>query len=182
MTYPTNYHEAMQQSECLYTQSDICNALDKMASVMTDQLADQHPIFLAVMTGALVVTGHLLPRLHFPLQLDYVHATRYRGAVRGGDLHWMVEPRLPLKDRTVVVVDDILDGGLTLAAIMDYCQQMGAQKVYSAVMINKKRVREPGVVIEPDFAALETENRFLFGFGLDYEEELRNAPGVYAFK
>ena len=91
-----------------------------------------------------------------------------------------MEPRKELKNRTIVVVDDIMDGGLTLAAIIDYCKQAGAKAVHTAVMVSKKRKREPGVNFEPDFVGLVTEDKYLFGFGLDYEEYLRNVPGIYA--
>jgi hypoxanthine phosphoribosyltransferase len=112
--------------------------------------------------------------------MDYIHATRYRGATRGGDLHWLVEPRKNLKDRTILIVDDIMDGGLTLAAIIDYCKQAKARAVYTAVLVSKNREREPGVNFEPDYVGMTTADRFLFGFGLDYEEYLRNVPGIYA--
>lgn len=168
------------KAECLYNLDDINVALDRMASEITAKLKDSNPIILCVMTGALIPTGHLVSRLNFPLVIDYVHATRYRGAVRGGDLHWLVEPRNSLKDRSIVVVDDILDGGLTLAAIIDYCKQAGAKEVYTAVMVSKNREREPGGDVNADFVGLQTEDRFLFGFGLDYEEYLRNLPGIYA--
>jgi hypoxanthine phosphoribosyltransferase len=172
--------EILEAADCIYTLADIEKALDTMAIDITHKLKDTNPIMICVMTGALIPMGHLLTRLHFPLEIDYIHATRYRGSTRGGDLHWLVEPRHDLKDRTVVIVDDIMDGGLTLAAIIDYCKQAGAEAVYSAVMINKQRVREPGVNFEPDFSGLKTEDRFLIGFGLDYDEYLRNVPGIYA--
>lgn len=168
------------RAECLYDLAQVSSALDQMAAAITPLLKDENPLVLCVMTGALVPLGHLLPRLAFPLVLDYVHATRYRGQTRGSDLHWLVEPRHSLQDRTVLIVDDIMDGGLTLASILDYCQQMGAKKVYSAVLVDKKRKREPGVSFEPDFVGLEAPDRYLFGFGLDYEDQLRNAPGIYA--
>lgn len=170
----------LERSECLFNMKDIEKALDKMASEITEKLADKNPLILCVMIGALIPMGHLLTRLNFPLEVDYIHATRYRGTIRGGDLHWLVEPRQALKDRTVLVFDDIMDGGLTLAAIMDYCNQADAAKVYSAVMVNKIRQREPGVKFEPNFTGLDTEDRYIFGFGLDYKEYLRNAPGIYA--
>jgi hypoxanthine phosphoribosyltransferase len=132
------------------------------------------------MTGAMIVAGHLAVRLQFPLEMDYIHATRYRGTTRGGDLHWLVEPRIDLKGRTIVIVDDIMDGGLTLASIIDYCKQANAKDVYTAVLVDKRRTREPGVNFEPDFVGLTTPDKYLFGFGLDYEEYLRNAPGIYA--
>ncbi len=172
--------DVLAKADCLYDMNAINNALDKMAKDITAKLKDSNPVVLCVMSGALITMGHLLTRLHFPLEIDYLHATRYRGTNRGGDLHWMVEPRNSLKDRTVLIVDDIMDGGLTLASIIDYCELAGAKAVFSAVMVNKVRKREEGVKHEPDFFGIETEDRYLFGFGLDYEEYLRNVPGIYA--
>src|SRR3990167_2134222 len=169
-----------EQAECLYNFTTVNQALDKMAHEMTERLANDNPLLLCVMKGALVVVGHLITRLHFPLELDYIHVTRYQGSTRGGDLHWLVEPREELQHRTVVIIDDIMDGGLTLASIIDYCKQAQAKAVYSAVLVSKNRHRETGVHFEPDFVGVRTEDKYLFGFGLDYEEYLRNAPGIYA--
>lgn len=174
------YQDILDNAECLHSAEAVQKALDSMAKAITDKLKDKNPLLICVMTGALITMGHLATRLPFPLEMDYIHATRYRGAMRGGDLHWLVEPRQSLKDRTVLIVDDIMDGGLTLSAIIDYCKQAGAADVYTAVMVSKIREREPGVDFEPDFVGLTTEDKFLFGFGLDYEEYLRNAPGIYA--
>lgn len=170
----------VEKSECLYSFAEINLALDQMASAITAELGDKKPLILCVMIGALVTTGHLLTRLHFPLEVDYIHVTRYRGSTRGADLHWLVSPRQSLKNREILIIDDIMDGGLTLSAIVDYCKQAGAKTVRSAVLVNKKRTREMGVNVEPDFVGLQTENRFLFGFGLDYNEFLRNVAGIYA--
>jgi hypoxanthine phosphoribosyltransferase len=181
MTIPTrNMQHVLDSAECLHDFKAIEKALDQMAIDITEKLQGTNPIIMCVMIGALIPTGHLVTRLNFPLQIDYVHATRYRGATRGGDLHWLVEPRNDLTDRTILIVDDIMDGGLTLSAIIDYCKQAGAKDVYTAVMVNKVREREPGVTFEPDFSGLKTENKFLVGFGLDYDEYIRNAPGIYA--
>lgn len=170
----------LNTAECLYDLSAVERGLDRLATEITQELKDTNPLILCVMIGALIPLGHLLTRLHFPLEVDYIHVTRYQSTTRGGDLHWLVTPRQSLANRTVLVFDDIMDGGLTLGAILDYCKQSAAKKVYSAVMVNKLRKREPGVNFEPDFIGLNTENRYLFGFGLDYHEYLRNAPGIYA--
>jgi hypoxanthine phosphoribosyltransferase len=172
--------DILDKAECLHDLAALEKALDKMAAAITKKLGESNPIVICVMTGAVVAIGHLLTRLHFPLQVDYIHATRYRGSTRGGDLHWLVEPRLDLKERTVLIIDDIMDGGLTLSAIIDYCKQAGASETYSAAIVNKVREREPGVEFEPDFTGVDTENKFLIGFGLDYEEYFRNLPGIYA--
>lgn len=124
------YQEIMDNAECLYDTQQVLHAIDQMAVTMTNKLAQSNPVLLSVMTGAMIVAGHLAVRLPFPLEMDYIHATRYRGSKRGGDLHWLVEPRINLRDRTVVVVDDILDGGLTLSAIIDYCHQAKAKEVF----------------------------------------------------
>lgn len=180
METKNKFQSILEEAECLYSFTEVNEALDRMATEITQELRDTNPLILCVMTGALITTGHLATRLHFPLEIDYLHATRYRGASRGGDLHWLVEPRTSLEGRTILVVDDIMDGGLTLAAILDYCKQAKAKKTYTAVMVSKNRIREPGVNFEPDFVGLTTEDKFLFGFGLDYEEYLRNVPGIYA--
>lgn len=170
----------LDKAECLYNFDQVNAALDRMANEITAKLADKNPLVLCVMTGALITTGHLVTRLHFPLEIDYIHATRYRGSMRGGDLHWLVEPRCNLQGRSVLIIDDIMDGGLTLSAIIDYCRQAKAKDIHSAVMVSKNRQREPGVDFEPDFVGVTTEDKFLFGFGLDYKEYLRNIPGIYA--
>lgn len=173
-------HSILENAECLYSFDEINAALDRMGVEITKKLQDTNPLILCVMTGALIPTAHLVTRLHFPLEMDYIHVTRYRGTTRGGDLHWLVEPRQKLEGRTVLIIDDIMDGGLTLSAIIDYCRQAKAKNTYTAVMVSKNRVREPGVLFEPDFVGVTTEDKYLFGFGLDYEEYLRNVPGIYA--
>ena len=172
----------LENATCLYSFSEINAALDRMAAEITTKLRSQNLLILCVMTGALITTGHLVTRLHFPLEIDYIHVTRYRGSIRGGDLHWLVEPRHSLKERTILIIDDIMDGGLTLSALLDYCKQAKAKDIYSAVLVSKNRKREPGVNFEPDFVGVTTEDKYLFGFGLDYEEYLRNVPGIYAVK
>lgn len=178
-----NYHkleDIVKRATCLYSADEVQQALDRMAGEITDTLKQANPLILTVMTGALITTGHLVTRLHFPLEIDYIHATRYQGTNRGGDLHWLVEPRQCLRDRTILIVDDIMDGGLTLSAIIDYCKQADAKAIYAAVLVSKNRKRELGVNFEPDFVGVTTEDKYLFGFGLDYHEYLRNVPGIYA--
>lgn len=172
----------LKEAECLFSFTEINEALDRMAKEITQKLQHTNPIILCVMSGAMVPAGHLVTRLHFPLEIGYLHVTRYRGTNRGGDLHWLVEPRQSLKDRTILVIDDIMDGGLTLSAIIDYCKQAECKNVYTGVMVSKKRKREPGVNFEPDYVGVETEDKYLFGFGLDYNEYLRNVPGIYAVR
>lgn len=179
MHLPKHIQEVYKRSTCLYTKEQVDAALDRMASEMNEVLAEKNPIILCVMIGGLVPVGNLLPRLDFPMELHYVHATRYRGEIRGGDLHWKASPSFSIKDRVVVVVDDILDGGLTLAAILEYCREHGAAEVYSAVLVDKHHVREEGGTEKADFTGLTVDDHYIFGYGMDYNEYLRNAPGIF---
>lgn len=154
-------------------------ALDRMAQEITAIMADRLPIVLCVLTGGIIPTGHLLTRLAFPLESDYLHATRYRGETSGRDVEWVSEPGISLRGRTVLVVDDILDEGNTLADVLRYCRDQGAEEVFSAVLIRKRRLdREP--VVQADFVGLEVDDRYVFGFGMDYKGYLRNLNGIYA--
>jgi hypoxanthine phosphoribosyltransferase len=112
--------------------------------------------------------------------VDYVHATRYRGGIVGHDLEWRTKPHITLKDRTVLVVDDILDGGVTLQGIIDYCKEEGAKEVFSAVLVEKDAPREIGGMLKADFTGVRVENRYVFGYGMDYKRYLRNTRGIFA--
>ena len=172
----------MEQSDCLVTQSQLEAALDAMAQQLEQQLGDKLPVFYCVMNGGLITTGHLLTRLGFPLEVDYLHATRYRGRTRGGELFWRVSPEVPMSGRHVVIVDDILDEGTTLAAILKYCHEAGARSVSSAVLVDKRHDRKAVPGLKADFCGLEVEDRYVFGFGMDYKGYWRNAPGIFAPK
>jgi len=169
----------LAKAELLYTEREVSNALDGMAEAISQRLQDKHPLCLSVMIGGLIPTGQLLPRLNFPLEIDYIHATRYRGTTSGRDLHWHAYPSTSLQDRTVLLIDDILDEGLTLQAIIKYCQQAGAEEVLSAVLVEKQLKQRPGLQ-QADFAGLTVPNRYVFGYGMDYQRQLRYVPGIYA--
>jgi hypoxanthine phosphoribosyltransferase len=114
--------------------------------------------------------------------VDYVHATRYGHETNGTNLNWTVRPQLELKGRTVLLLDDILDEGVTLAAIADYCRQQGAADVFMAALVEKLHLRKVTPGMKADFTGIEVGDRFLFGYGLDYKGYWRNAPGIYAVK
>jgi len=179
MSIPEKIKNVYEKATCLYTTGDVEAALDKMAALIHQQLHDKNPVIICVMIGGMVPMGNLLPRLDFPLEVDYVHATRYRGEIRGGALHWKVKPSLDLSGRTVLVVDDILDGGVTLAAILEEIRLMGASEVYSAVLVDKKNKRVENGLKHADFVGLEIDDHYIFGYGMDYNEYLRNAPGIF---
>ena len=171
--------DVLEAADQLCTQEEVEAALDRMAADIGQAISDRNPLLLCVMMGGLIVSSELFTRLRFPVQLDYLHATRYQGTRGGKALKWITRPSQDLKGRTLLVVDDILDEGLTLAAILDYCHEQGAGAVYSAVLVEKIHGRKPDD-LKADFVGLRVEDRYLFGYGMDYHGYLRNLKGIYA--
>lgn len=167
-----------QSADRLYSETEVEKALDSLADKINNLLYDRNPVLLCVMNGGIVAAGKLLTRLNFPLTIDSINITRYENNQGSKKITWIQRPGIPLYDRTVLIVDDILDEGLTLEAIYRFCQDQEAASVYSAVLIDKQLGHERPV--EADFAGLPATNRYLFGYGMDYKGYLRNAPGIYA--
>lgn len=179
MSIPQHIRSVYAKATCLHTKQEIEAELDRMALEIHATLQDLNPLLLCVMVGGLVLTGNLLPRLDFPLELDYVHATRYNSGTRGGELTWKAKPNAQLKGRTVLIIDDILDGGITLAEIVAYCHEQGATDVQTAVLLDKREARLPKGLPMANFTGLVIPDGYVFGYGMDYQEYLRNAPGIY---
>jgi hypoxanthine phosphoribosyltransferase len=175
---PQQAWEVLRSADMLYSAEEVEASINEMSERITSALADTNPLLICIMNGGVVLTGKLLPKLQFPLQVDYIHATRYRQGLAGGQLQWMVSPQMSVKDRTVLLVDDILDEGVTLAGIESRFRDQGAKAMYKAVLILKERKRTVNVHI--DFPGLTVPNRYVFGYGMDYKGYLRNAPGIYA--
>ncbi|QPK63925.1 hypoxanthine-guanine phosphoribosyltransferase [Methylomonas sp. LL1] len=173
-------NQVKQHALLLHDQQQVEAALDQMAADITAELADKNPLVLCVINGGIIATGKLLPRLDFPLTLDSIHASRYRNTTSGSEIHWLFKPTTPLQDRNVLIVDDILDEGHTLKAIVDWCQQRGATQVFTAALLDKDLGCDKP--IEADFIGLRVANHYLFGYGMDYKGYLRNAAGIYACK
>lgn len=170
--------EVLQKADRLYSPEQVEAALAAMAERINQTLAGADPLVVCVMTGGVVPFGQLLPRFQFPLQIDYVHATRYGKRLHGGQLQWISGPHQDPRDRVVLLIDDIFDEGATLAGIETRYRADGAREVYKAVLVVKNRPRTHDVQI--DFAGLEVPDRYVFGCGMDYKGYLRNIPGIYA--
>ena len=171
---------ALRDAEMICSAEQVQAALCRIARQINDALADTHPLVLSVMGGAVVFTGQLLPLLNFPLDFDYVHVSRYGGATQGGEMCWKVEPGGNVSGRVVLVLDDILDEGHTLAALRQRVMELGASKFYSAVFADKQHDKPKPVYA--DFVGVELPNRFVLGYGMDIGGAWRNLPAIYAVK
>lgn len=170
----------LAEADLIHSDAVVQAALAEVAVRIREHLADKNPLVLCVMTGGVIFCGQLLPRLEFPLDFDYLHATRYGPETQGGKISWRMAPWTSVKDRTVLVVDDILDEGVTLAAVKDSLMQLGAREVLLAVFADKLNGHDKP--IRPDFCALTVPDRFVFGYGMDVNGAWRNLPAIYAMK
>lgn len=170
----------LEQADCIHDEHSVNAALDRMAEQITRDLGDHNPLVICVMNGGLVPAGLLLPKLDFPLKLDYLHATRYREDTSGKDLVWQHTPNHSLVDRHVLIVDDILDEGHTLEAIINYCHAQQPASLSTAVLAQKEHDR--GVRPPLEYVGLSVPDRYVFGCGMDYKGYWRNLPGIYAVK
>ena len=153
-------------------------AINRLGIEITQALATATPVVICVMGGGVVFAGQLLTQLNFPLELDYVHASRYQNKTIGLTLNWQALPKLDLSGRTVLIVDDILDEGITLLAIQEKCLALGAKQVLSAVLVEKTLGHAKP--IRADFVGLEVPNRYVFGYGMDAYGWWRNLSSIYA--
>lgn len=170
----------LHQADLLCSAEAVVAAVDKLAAAITAKLEKSDPLVLVVMNGALMPASLLFVRMDFPFQTSYMHVTRYRGEISGGEIHWLARPNVETKDRVILVIDDIFDEGHTLKAIVDELHELEAAEVYTAVLVDKVHANK--VDLKVDFVGMEVPDRYVFGCGMDYKEYWRNLPAIYAVK
>jgi len=162
----------------LASMSEVTQAVDRMAKEISKQLKSTYPIVTALMNGGVVPLGMILTKLDFLLETDYLHPTRYNGSTSGGEIKWVRKPPVSFAGRTVLLVDDVLDNGITLQKTKYECLKVGAKKIYTAVLVDKT-VKDRKGLQKTDFYGLRLPNEYLFGCGMDYKRHHRNLPGIF---
>lgn len=172
----------LEHAEQIVSPEQVQAAVRRVADELNQRFGNPQeqafPLVLGVMGGAVVFTGSVLPQLAFPLEFDYIHVTRYGDEDRGGQVVWKVIPRQSVAGKTIVVLDDILDEGETLAQVKQRLLEMGAREVILAVFADKDLKRQKPV--RADIVGLTIPNRFVVGFGMDVYGYWRNLPGLWA--
>jgi len=172
--------QVLAEADLLHSEAEIDAALNKMANEINQRFNDTDLVVFCVMNGALIPAGMLLPRLTFSFKLDYLHATRYCEKTTGSDLKWLKKNQIDITDKSVLIIDDILDEGYTLENIAQFCKSEGAGEVYTAVLAEKLHNR--GNNFKADIVGLTVIDRYVFGMGMDYKGYLRHLPAIYAVK
>ena len=180
MTDIQEIKDILASADVIHTEEEVAAAVSRVAREITEKLGETNPLLLVVMSGGVPFAGHLMTQLHFPLEFDYLHVTRYGQETSGGALSWRAAPWTQVKGRTVIILDDILDEGLTLAAIVERMKELGARACYTAVATDKLNGKNKP--LKADFVALTVPDRFVFGYGMDVRGAFRNLPAIYAMK
>jgi hypoxanthine phosphoribosyltransferase len=170
----------LKDSELIASADQVRAAVQRLADEIEKEFSEKYPLVLAVMGGAVVFAGQILPLLRFPLDFDYVHASRYGAMTRGSAIEWRVRPPALVRGRKVLVLDDILDHGETMQAIRNGLLELGAESVLCAVLVEK--ILSGQKPVTPDFVGLKIPDRFVFGCGMDAKGFWRNLPEIRAMK
>lgn len=175
---------ALANSDLIHDRVTLETAIIRMSEQIHSDYVGSVPVYITVMHGGLPFAGQLALELGargLDLEFDYLHATRYRGATSGGELAWKHRPATSLQGRRVLLVDDIVDEGHTLAAIRDWCREQGAAEIRIAALAVKVHERcVPGLTA--DYVGVDVPDRYVYGFGMDYHEQGRGLPAIYALK
>lgn len=165
----------------LYSESTILSRLDEIGWQLSQDYKGKNLTVVAIMNGSIMFMSDLLKRIIIPLQIDCWSISSYHGSKSTGNIKFRQHDIVDVKDRHVLLLDDILDSGLTLHTIKNkILDESNASSVKSCVLLSKKvrRIKD----IEADYVGFEMENEFVVGYGLDYNEHYRNLPYIAVLK
>ena len=171
------FQSTLKESSVLYSNKEIHLAIKNIAKEINLDIQSDDLFVLTVMNGGLFFSAHLIPLLKHTIYHDYIHATRYGNKVHGGHIHWIKEPEDIIKGKNILIVDDILDEGITLSEIISKCKKMGAHNIFYTALFNKLTDKEKSIL--PSYHVLNVPNKFVFGFGLDYKGFGRALPDLH---
>lgn len=160
----------------LITESQLSAGVAQLAREIDKHYQGRSITVVAVLTGSVVLFADLIRRLSMPQRVGVIQASSYRGGTQAGELVIDSNMLIDVKDRDVLLVDDIFDTGATIAHLRTELLNMGAASVTTAVLLRKRRVDQHSV--RPDFVAFEIADEFVVGYGLDYLDMYRNLPYI----
>lgn len=152
-------------------------AIGKMAVVINNDMKDKTPIFLVILNGSFMFAGDLMKKLDIACEISFIKLASYSGTESTHKVKELIGINQDIKDRTIVIVEDIVDSGLTLAGLTKQLLAMGAADVKIATLLFKPKAFKEDYPI--DYIGIEIPNDFIVGYGLDYYEQGRNLKDIY---
>jgi hypoxanthine phosphoribosyltransferase len=167
--------------ELVLAADQIADRVEELAATLSAEYAGRNPLIIGILNGAFIFMSDLVRQMTIPVQMDFVRLASYGASdTSSGKITVTKDTELPLAGRDVIVVEDIVDTGLTLRWLKDELQGRGPASVKICALIDKKERRE--VEIEVDYVGFEVAQGFLVGYGLDFNEDWRQLPDVYTLK
>ncbi|GAB4433846.1 MAG: hypoxanthine phosphoribosyltransferase [bacterium] len=164
----------------LISEKEISEKISELAAEIDTVLRDDEVIVIGVLKGALFFMADLLRKMKTKVVYDFIQAKSYEGMETTGKIKILKEPSTDFTGKTVLIVEDILDTGITLSQIKRYFEERKAKKVYICTLLNKRKRRVSD--IDADFTGFEIEDHFVIGYGLDYDEKMRELKDIYIVK
>lgn len=163
----------------LISQEEISQKVKETGQQISEDYKDKNPIILGILKGAFIFMADLLRCITVPCEVDFMCASSYgSGTVSSGKVTIKKDVSADVTGRDIIIVEDIMDSGITLSAVEKHLYELGAKSVSICVMLDKPERRSPGIDIKPDYTLFTIPNEFIVGYGLDYNEKHRNLPYV----
>lgn len=156
---------------------DILKEVERLAVQISSDLKDKNPLFISVLNGAFMFTADLMKRVNIPAELSFVKLSSYQGSSSTGVVKQMIGLNQDITGRTVVIVEDIVDTGITMKRMLEILEEKGAADIHIAALLVKPDKLQVDLNIE--YVAMNIPNDFIVGYGLDYDGYGRNYPDIY---
>ncbi len=161
----------------LFDRKEIETAVRRLASEISQDYRHKNPLLLGILRGSFVFLADLIRHLDFPLEVDFIGLSSYGSSTQtSGKIKVVKQLETPVRDRHVLVVEDIVDTGLTTAFLLDYLQKQKTASVKVCALTSKPSRRE--VTVNIDYLGFTVPNKFLVGYGLDANQKFRNLPDI----
>lgn len=165
----------------LISEQELETRITELAKEMAEEYKDKKPVMICLLKGSISFFAHLCEKMDIPLEYEFLRASSYHGAQTTGEVKLLHVPTISLENRHVVIVEDIVDTGLTLTAIKEVMNEMKPASLKIATLLDKP-VRRLVDNMYPEFIGFTIPDEFVVGFGLDFNEEYRNLPYIGVLK
>ncbi len=169
-----------KEFEVFLTREVILNAIDKVAEKMNKDLAGKNPLFICVLNGSFVYASELIQRITTPCEVSFVKMSSYEGTASTGNVKEVYGLQEDIEGRTIVIVEDIIDTGCTMAQMLKQLEAKNPKEIYVTTLLLKPDALQQSV--QMDYIALSIPNDFIIGFGIDFDGYGRNLPHIYKIK
>lgn len=168
--------------QILLSEETIRRRVEELGKLLTEEYAGKDPVVVGVLKGVVVFYSDMIRQIRVPCQMDFMWLSSYSGTNSTGELIVRRDVSVDIKDRHVLILEDIYDTGTSLDFIYRHLMSKGPASLKICTLLDKPERRKPGITLKPDYVGFTIPNEFVVGYGLDYNEHFRNLPYVGVLK